>query len=87
MSNKVQYDEDFGLDLDQVVAWKRIPTHLGPALLDRKDWDLELYISGNTILVGKSSLGEEAFNNLLQDLSKEFPPNSSKDGLFEKAFG
>ncbi|MEG3941753.1 hypothetical protein QT995_26900 [Microcoleus sp. S36b_A3] len=87
MSNKVQYDEDFGLDLNQVVAWKRIPTYLGPALRDRKDWDLELYLSGNTILVEKSSLGEEAFNNLLQDLSNEFPPNSSKDGLLEKAFG
>ncbi|MEG5049836.1 MULTISPECIES: hypothetical protein [unclassified Microcoleus] len=84
MANKVGYNENFGLDLDKVVAWKRIPTH-GPGLLEEKDWDLELYFSGNTIHVEKSVLGEEAFNNLLQHLVKEFP--YPEDGLLGKAFG
>ena len=84
MANKVGYNENFGLDLDQVVAWKRIPTRLGPALLEEKDWDLELYFSGNTLHVEKSVLGEEAFNNLLEHLVKIFP--FPEEGLLGKAF-
>lgn len=87
MPNKVRYDENFGLNLDEVVAWKRIPTHAGPRILNEEDWDIELYISGNTILVERSSLSEEAFNSLLQHLLKEFPCNYPEDNALGKVFG
>ena len=74
MPRKLQYDKSFGLDPNQIVAWKRIPTHQGLTSLPKEDWDLELYTSGNTIIVEKSALGEENFNKLLQLLVDEFSP-------------
>jgi hypothetical protein len=71
---KVQYANNFGLDLSQVVAWQRVPTSLGQAILAEEDWDVELYISGSTMRVAKSTLGAENFNNLLQSLIEEFSP-------------
>jgi hypothetical protein len=74
VSKKVQYDNSFGLDLSQVVAWRRIPISPGSALLTEEDRDLEVYISGSTIRVEKSTLGAENFDNLLQSLVEQFSP-------------
>jgi hypothetical protein len=72
MPKKVQYNNSFGLDLTQVVGWKRIITHQNNPMFQSDDWGLELYTSGNTIIVEKSTLSEEDLNNLLKHLIEEF---------------
>ena len=69
---KVQYDNSFGLDLSQVVAWKRISISSESAVLTEEDGDLEVYFSGSTMRVEKNTLGAENFKNLLESLVKEF---------------
>lgn len=76
MSKKIQYANSFGLDLSQVVAWQRVDTPIGEAVITEADWDLELYISGSKIRIAKKTLGGENFNNLLQSLIEEFSPRS-----------
>lgn len=41
MANKVRYDKNFGLDLDQVIGWKLVSTQL------TDKFNLEVYIPGD----------------------------------------
>jgi len=71
MSNKVQYNGNFGLDFDQLIGWQYKPGFFNenrPSIEEH----LELYTTGNTIIVAKSSLGTEGFDNLLHYLRTQF---------------
>lgn len=83
MPKKVQYNNGFGLDLTQVVGWKRITCQNNP-LFKSDDWGLELYTSGNTIIVEKSTLSEEDLNNLLKHLIEEFSPDDIRPMVDER---
>jgi hypothetical protein len=58
--NKVRYNDIFGLDLEQVIAWRRVPTG------NINEWDLEVYIPGNKIVFKKN---DDGFDYLLRTLS------------------
>jgi|GEM_PF-2319762 len=84
MPKKVQYDKSFGLDISQVLAWRRLPIHPGSTTLTEEDRDLEVYISGSTIRIEKSTLSEEDFKNLLQSLVEEFSPSNMRTVVDER---
>lgn len=65
MANKLRFNENYGLDLDQVIGWKRVPTLKADALLPKDYWNLEVYIPGDKMTFVK---GEEGFDYLLKTL-------------------
>jgi hypothetical protein len=82
-TNKVQYNDSFGLDLDAVVCWRLVPTYEEKTLLNKEKWNLEIYISGNMIIIQKDILGEENFNNLVKCLIKKFTQTGSSIASFK----
>jgi hypothetical protein len=95
MSEKIRCGNTIGIDLDQVLAWNRIPTYRGPNdLFEIEEWDLKLYISGSTITIRKNipgqgkltkgssediTLEEEDFNKFFQCLVEKFSHDISQD--------
>jgi hypothetical protein len=95
MSKKIRCGHNFGIDLTQVLFWKRIPKYKREGELlgqvEIEDGNLELYISGETIMIRKKVpneviniiqdeviLEEEDFGKLLEYLAEEFPCNLSE---------
>lgn len=67
MSNKVQYDNKIGIDLDQVIAWKFFPsTENDPSPT------LKLFIPGESFTVRQQDLQEADFTDLHNRLIEEF---------------
>jgi hypothetical protein len=62
MSKKVRLGNLGGIDLDQILAWRRIPTHNNGQWLKSKDCNLKLYIPGSTIVVIQKSTPGEPIN-------------------------
>lgn len=62
MSKKIRLGDLGGIDLDQILAWRRIPTHNAGQWLKSKDCNLRLYISSSTIVVIQKSAPGEPFN-------------------------
>jgi hypothetical protein len=60
MSEKIRCGNTIGIDVNQVLAWNRIPTYRGGAndLFEIEEWDLKLHISGSTITIRKSIPGQ-----------------------------
>lgn len=71
MSNKVQYNGSFGLDFDQIIGWQHKPGLYSESRPCTEE-HLELYTTGNTIIITESKLGKESFDNLLQYLREQF---------------
>jgi hypothetical protein len=71
MSNKVQYNGSFGLDFDQIIGWQHKPSLYSESRPSIEE-HLELYTTGNTVIVTRSNLGQEGFDNLLQYLRTQF---------------
>jgi hypothetical protein len=65
MSKKIRLGDLGGIDLDQILAWRRIPTQNGGPWLKSKDCNLRLYIPGSTIVV-------------IQNNAPGEPPNKSE---------
>jgi len=63
MSNKLRFNEYYGLDLDLVIGWKRVPSE--DLLLPKDCWNLEVYIPGNKMTFVKN---DEGFDYLLKTL-------------------
>jgi hypothetical protein len=58
MSDKIRCGNSIGIDLNQVLAWNRIPTYKKvDELFEIEEWDLKLYISGSTITIRKITPG------------------------------
>jgi hypothetical protein len=58
MSEKIRCSNIIGIDLNQVLAWNRIPTYKKvDELFNIDEWDLKLYISGSTITIRKNTPG------------------------------
>jgi hypothetical protein len=58
MSEKIRCSNIIGIDLNQVLAWNRIPTYKNENERFKIDeWDLKLYISGSTITIRKNTPG------------------------------
>jgi hypothetical protein len=62
MSNKIRLGNLCGIDLDQILAWRRLPTTNGVQWLKAEDCNLMLYIPGSTILVMQKSTSGEVAN-------------------------
>jgi hypothetical protein len=62
MSKKIRLGDLGGIDLDQILAWRRIPTHNARQLLKSKDCNLRLYIPGSTIVVIRNNAPGEPIN-------------------------
>jgi hypothetical protein len=71
MSEKIRCGNTIGIDLNQVLAWNRIPTYRGGVhdqLFEIEEWDLKLHISGSTITIRKSLPGQV---KLIKDSSED----------------
>jgi hypothetical protein len=75
MSNKIRCYDYYGLDLDQVLAWRRVFPQkgicdvTGHPVFDKDDWYLEVYIPGNKIIFKNKDVG---FYHLINALYKRF---------------
>ncbi|HBK97241.1 MAG TPA: hypothetical protein DD001_07845 [Microcoleaceae bacterium UBA10368] len=78
MLGKVRYNDSYGLDLEQVLAWKRVPTQYGELLLSMEEWDLEVYVPGNKIVFKKD---DDGFKDLIDRLRVKFMFNLPTDAL------
>lgn len=85
MSKKIRFGESFGLDLSQVIGWKRVsPKNVSPkntdvvisGVLPVDKWNLEVYTHGNTITFIK---GEAGFDYILKTLCEECEFSPPKD--------
>jgi len=79
MLNKVRYNDSYGLDLEQVLAWRRVPPQMGILQTDKEEWNLEVYMPGNTIITFQKS--DEGFSHLLEVLYKKFLFNLPVDKI------
>jgi hypothetical protein len=74
MTNKVRLGDSFGLDLTQVIGWKRvlpknlISQNIIEVGIPLDSWNLEVYTHGNTITFYK---GEAGFDYILKTLCEE----------------
>jgi hypothetical protein len=78
MAKKLRFDESFGLDLNQVIGWKRVPPQRSDYLLPLDDWNLEVYTHANKITFIK---GEAGFDYVLKKLCEECGFELPKDTL------
>jgi hypothetical protein len=62
MSKKIRLGDLGGIDLDQILAWRRIPTHNAGQWLKSKGCNLRLYIPGSTIVVIQNNAPGEPIN-------------------------
>jgi len=87
MANKIRFNDSFGLDLSQVIGWKRVPPKLvqpqnpefvvvplGAIPMD--NFNLEVYTHGNTITFRKD---EPGFDYILKILCEECEFEPPKD--------
>ncbi len=66
MANKIRYNANFGLDLDQVIGWKHVPIKgSNDRTLPKDKWHLEVYTHGNKITFIP---GEEGYDYILKTL-------------------
>ncbi|MEG4007715.1 hypothetical protein QUA41_17650 [Microcoleus sp. Pol11C1] len=87
MSNKIRYHDYYGLDRDQVLAWRRVFPQkgicdvTGHPVFDKDDWYVEVYIPGNKIIFKNK---DEGFYHLINALYKKFILYSPEDDCIDK---
>ena len=85
MSKKIRCGHSFGIDLNQVLFWKRIPSYkkeeglLGEVKIE--DGNLKLYISGETIMIRKRVPNEET--NVMSVMDEVILEEEDFDKLLE----
>ena len=62
MSKKIRLGNLGGIDLDQILFWKRLPTISGAQWLKAEYCTLVLYIPGSTIVVMQKNIPGEPVN-------------------------
>jgi len=69
-----RFGENFGIDIEQILAWRLVSPQIQGIRLDKKDWNLlEVYIPGNKITFQK---GDEGVDQLLEFLVTRFRYNN-----------
>jgi len=76
MYNKRRFGGNFGLDIDQILAWRLVSPQIQGIRVDRENWNLEVYIPGNKITFQK---GDEGFDQLLELLETKFRYNNAEN--------